>query len=102
MADYFAHILYLSNTHKLHGHRLGVLYAWMNGYSTLLQILDQVNTLSSRLNMDYSCTSQYFLTNQIEKTTTKIIIQMLVILGFKILSLCIDDIIPVHVKIIDF
>ena len=31
----------------------------------------QVNTLSSRLNMDYSCTSKYFLTNQIEKTTTK-------------------------------
>ena len=33
IVDYFAHILYLSNTHKLHGH---VLYAWMNGYSTLL------------------------------------------------------------------
>ena len=32
----FAHILYLSNTHKLHDHWLGVLYAWMNGYSTLL------------------------------------------------------------------
>ena len=36
LVDYFAHILYLSNTHKLHGPRLGVLYAWMNGYSTLL------------------------------------------------------------------
>ena len=36
LVDYFAHILYLSNTHKLHDHRLGVLYAWMNGYSTLL------------------------------------------------------------------
>ena len=44
-------------------------------------------TLSSRLNMDYSCTSKYFLTNQIEKTTTKIIIKMLMILDFKILSL---------------
>ena len=32
----FAHILYLSNTRKLHGHPLGVLKAWMNGYSTLL------------------------------------------------------------------
>ena len=32
----FAHILYLSNTHELHGPWLGVLYAWMNGYSTLL------------------------------------------------------------------
>ena len=31
LVDYFAHILYLSNTHK---HR--VLYAWMNGHSTLL------------------------------------------------------------------
>ena len=29
-------ILYLSNTHKLHGHRLGVLYTLMNGYSTSL------------------------------------------------------------------
>ena len=36
LVDYFAHILYLSNTHKLHGHRLGIFYAWMNGYSTLL------------------------------------------------------------------
>ena len=36
LVDYFAHLLYLSNTHKLHGHRLGVLYAWMNGYSSLL------------------------------------------------------------------
>ena len=50
-------------------------------------ILHQVNTLSSRLNMDYSCTSKYFLTNKIEKTTTKIIIKMLMILDFKILSL---------------
>ena len=49
-------------------------------------ILHQVNTLSSRLNMDYSCTSKYFLTNQIEKTR-KIIIKMLMILDFKILSL---------------
>ena len=44
-------------------------------------------TLSSRLNMDYSCTSKYYLTNQIEKTTTKIIIKILMILDFKILSL---------------
>ena len=36
LVDYFAHKLYLSNTHKLHGYWLGVLYAWMNGYSTLL------------------------------------------------------------------
>ena len=32
--------------------------------------------------MDYSCTSKYFLTNQIVKTTTKIIIKMLMILDF--------------------
>ena len=36
LVEYFAHILYPSNTHKLHGPWLGVLYAWMNGYSTLL------------------------------------------------------------------
>ena len=50
-------------------------------------LLQQVNTLSSRLNRDYSCASKYFLRNQIEKTTTKIIIKMLMVLGFKILSL---------------
>ena len=62
----------------------------MHGWMVLVHcciILNQVNTLSSRLNMDYSCTSKYFLTNQIEKTTTKIIIKMLMILDFKILSL---------------
>ena len=36
LVDYSAHILYLSNTHKLHGPLLGVIYAWMNGHSTLL------------------------------------------------------------------
>ena len=73
LVDYFAHILYLSNTHKLHGHRLGVLYAWMNGYSTIHSciILHQVKALSSRLNMDYSFTSNYFLTNEIEKNNNK-------------------------------
>ena len=50
-------------------------------------ILHQVKTLSSRLNMDYGFTSKYFLTNQIEKTTTKIIIKMIMILDFRIRSL---------------
>ena len=50
-------------------------------------ILHQVNTLSSRLTRDYSCTPKYFLKNQIEKTTTKIIIKMLMILDLKRLSL---------------
>ena len=62
----------------------------MHGWMVIVHcciILHQVNTLSSRLNMDYSCTSKYFLTNQIENTTTKIIIKMLMILDFKILSL---------------
>ena len=62
----------------------------MHGWMVIVHcciILHQVNTLSSRLNMDYSCTSKYFLTNQIEKTTSKIIIKMLMILDFKILSL---------------
>ena len=65
-------------------------------------ILLQVNKLSSRLNMDYSCTSKYILTNQIEKITTKIMIKMLMILDFKILSLWFvidfDDLIPLHVQ----
>ena len=62
----------------------------MHGWMVIVHcciILHQVNTLSPRLNMDYSCTSKYFLTNQIEKTTTKIIIKMLMILDFKILLL---------------
>ena len=36
MVDYFAHILYLPNTHKLYDPLLGVLYARVNGYSALL------------------------------------------------------------------
>ena len=58
--------------------------------------------------MNYSCTSKYFLRNQIGKTTTKIIIKMLMILDFKIkyfhcdLYSSIDDLIPLHMKIIDF
>ena len=62
------------------------MHGWMVTVHCCI-ILHQVNTLSSRLNMDYSCTSKYFLTNQTEKTTTKIIIKMLMILDFKILSL---------------
>ena len=38
--------------------------------------------MSSRSNMDYSCTSKYFLTNQIDKRTTKIHIKMVMILDF--------------------
>ena len=33
--------------------------------------------------MDYSCTSKYFLANQIEKTTTEIIIETLMILDLE-------------------
>ena len=61
----------------------------MHGWMVMIYcciIFHQVNTLSSRLNMDYSCTSKYFLTNQIEKTTINIIINMFMILDFKILS----------------
>ena len=52
--------------------------------------------------MDNSCTSKYFLTNQIEKNNNKfkIINEMLMILDLKILSHY--DIIPLHVKIINF
>ena len=50
-------------------------------------ILHQVNTLSSRSNMDYSCTSKYFLTNQIEKNNNKNNHYYAHDLDFKILSL---------------
>ena len=62
----------------------------MHGWMVMIHcciILHQVNTLSSRLNMDYSCTSKYFLTNLIENTTAKRIIKMLMVLDLKILSL---------------
>ena len=36
MVEFFAYILYLSETYKLHGPWLCVLYAWINGYSKLL------------------------------------------------------------------
>ena len=38
--------------------------------------------------MEYSCPSKYFLTNQIEKTTTKIIIKMLMILDSNCSMFC--------------
>ena len=68
---------------------LGLVY-FTHGWMVIVHcciILHQVNTLSSRLNMDYSCASKYFLRNQIEKNTTKISIKMLMVLDFKILSL---------------
>ena len=62
------------------------MHGWMVTVHCCI-ILHQENTLSSRLNVDYSCTSKYFLTNQTENTTSNIIIKMLIILEFKILSL---------------
>ena len=82
-------VLYIGNRKIFLKHHSFVLYAWMNGYSTLLHNIAPGKYIVnlSRLNMDYSSTSKYFLTNQIEKTTTKIINEMLMILDFKILSL---------------
>ena len=58
-------------------------------FSTLLHNIapGKYIVIKVELNMNYSCTSKYFLTNQIEKATTKIIIKMLMILDFKIFSL---------------
>ena len=64
---------------------LGLVY-FTHGWMVIVQcciILHQVNTLSSRLNMDYSCASKY----QIEKKTIKLSIIMLMDLDCKILSL---------------
>ena len=54
---------------------------------TLLHNIAPSKHIVIRLNIDYSCTLKYFLTNQIKQITTKIIIKMLMILDFKILSL---------------
>ena len=83
----FAHILYLSNAHKLHGPLLGVLYARENGYSKLLHNITPGKYIVIKIEFGLQLHFKIFLTNQIEKTTTKIIIKMLMIWDFKILSL---------------
>ena len=79
---------YLSNTHKPHGHRLGVLYAWMNGYSTLLHNIAPGKYIAIKVECGLQLHFKIFLNkSDRKKTTTKIIIKMLMISDFKILSL---------------
>ena len=67
LVDYFALILHLSNTHKLHGHWLGVLYAWMNGYSTSLHNIAPGKYIVIKVEYGLKLHFKYFLKNQIEK-----------------------------------
>ena len=64
----FAHKLYLSNAHKLHGSMLSVVYAWMNGYSTLLHniapgkyVLKRVSLGSKDCTKELKLECAYFL-----------------------------------------
>ena len=78
---FFANILYLSNTHKLRCTlRMDEWLLYIAAYYTGKYIVIKV---------EYGLQLHFkiFLTNQIEKTTTKIIIKMLMILDFKILTL---------------
>ena len=84
----FAHILHLSNTRKLHGPLLVVLYAWMNGYSTLLHNIAPGIYIVIKVDFGLQLRFKIFLNkSNRKKTTTKIIIKMLMIWDFKILSL---------------
>ena len=71
MVDYFAHILYLSNTHKLHGHCLGVLYAWMNGYSTLLHNIAPGKYIVIKVEYGLQLHFKIFLNKSDRKNNTK-------------------------------
>ena len=64
-----------------------VLYAWMNGYSTLLHNIAPGKYIVIKVECGLQFSSKYFLRNQIEKNNNKIIIKMLMVLDFKILSL---------------
>ena len=81
LVEYFAHILYPSNTHKLHGLWLGVLYAWMNSYSTLLHNIAPGKYIIIKVEYGLQLHFKIFLNKSDRKTTTKIIIKMLIIFG---------------------
>ena len=70
---------YTVSIHSVH-------YAWMNGYSTLLHNIAPGKYIIIKVEIGLQLHAKY-RTNQIEKTTTKIIIKMLMILDFKILSM---------------
>ena len=84
---YFAHILYLSNTHKQHDPWLDVLYAWMDGYSTLLHTIALGNYIVIKVEYGLQLHFKIFLNKSERKRTTKLIVKMLMILDVKILSL---------------
>ena len=64
------------------------LYAWMNGHSTLLHNIAPDKYIVIKVEYGLQLRFKiYFLRNQIEKTTTKIIIKMLMVLDFRLLSL---------------
>ena len=77
----------ICNTHKLHGPWLGLLYAWMNGYGTLLHNIAPGKYIVIKVEFGLQLHFKIFLNKSDRKTTTKIIIKMLMILDFKILSL---------------
>ena len=78
MVDYFAHKLYLSNTHKLHGSWFGVLYAWMNGYSTLLHNIAPGKYIVIKVEYELQLRFKIFLKKSDKKKKKKIIIKMLI------------------------
>ena len=107
VSRFFEHILYLANTHKLHGPSLGIIFAWMNGYSTLLHYISPVKCIVIMVEYGLQVHFKIFLNkSDRKKTTTEVIIKMLIILDFKCfhcdLLSSIDDIIPLHALRIDF
>ena len=66
---------------------VGVLYALLNGYNTVLHNIAPGKYIVIKVEYGLPLHFKINFTNQIEKTTTKIIIKMLMILDFKILSL---------------
>ena len=72
LVDCFAHIyiMYLSNTNKLHDHWLGVLYAWMNGYSTLLHKIAPDKYIAIDVEYGLQLHFKIYLNKLDRKTTT--------------------------------
>ena len=71
----------------MHGSWFGVLYAWMNCYGTLLHNIAPGKYI---VKVEYGLQLRFkiFLKkSDRKKTTTKIIIKLLMVLDFKILSL---------------
>ena len=67
--------------------RLGVLYPWMNGYSTLLHNIASGKYIVIKVEYGLQLHFKIFLNKSDRKNNKKIIIKMLMILHFKILLL---------------